>query len=74
MVSLTEEEAAALRERLRATPAAQPAEETIVVSVNASTSITFTETEDPCPCMRMFWRPRGSCSGEALFIAKLRRK
>jgi hypothetical protein len=45
MVSLNEREAAELRERLRAVPAAQPAEETIAVSVNASTSVTFTETE-----------------------------
>jgi hypothetical protein len=45
MVSLNDQEAAELRERLRAVPTAQSAEETIAVSVNASTSVTFTETE-----------------------------
>jgi hypothetical protein len=45
MVSLNDQEAAELRDRLRRLPAAQPAEETIAVSVNASTSVTFTETE-----------------------------
>jgi hypothetical protein len=45
MVSLNDQEAAELRERLRAIPAAQPAEETIAVSANASTSVTFTQTE-----------------------------
>jgi hypothetical protein len=43
MVSLNDQEAAELRERLRGDPA-QSAEETIAVSVNASTSVTFTET------------------------------
>jgi hypothetical protein len=45
MVSLDDRETAELRERLRAVPGAQPAEETIAVSVNASTSVTFTQTE-----------------------------
>jgi hypothetical protein len=45
MVSLNDQETAELRERLRAVPAAQPAEETIAVSANASTSVTFTQTE-----------------------------
>jgi hypothetical protein len=45
MVSLNDQEAAELRERLRGVPAAQSAEETIAVSANASTSVTFTETE-----------------------------
>jgi hypothetical protein len=45
MVALDDQEAAELRERLRGVPAAQSAEETIAVSVNASTSVTFTETE-----------------------------
>ena len=44
MVSLNDQEAAEMRERLRGVPAAQSAEETIAVSVNASTSVTFTET------------------------------
>jgi hypothetical protein len=43
MVELNDNEAAELRERLRRLPAAQPAEETIAVSANASTSVTFTE-------------------------------
>jgi len=43
MVSLNDHEAAELRERLRAVPAA--AEETIAVSVNASSSVTFTPME-----------------------------
>src|SRR5438067_9384901 len=45
MVELSGEEAAELRERLRAVPAGQPAEQTIAVSANASTSITFTQAE-----------------------------
>jgi hypothetical protein len=45
MVALNDQEAAEIRERLRGVPAAQSAEETIAVSVNASTSVTFTETE-----------------------------
>ncbi len=45
MVSLNDHEAAELRERLRGVPAAQSAEETIAVSVNASSSVTFTPTE-----------------------------
>lgn len=45
MVALDDQEATELRERLRGVPAAQAAEETIAVSVNASSSVTFTETE-----------------------------
>jgi delta 1-pyrroline-5-carboxylate dehydrogenase len=45
MVELNENEAAELRERLGRLPAAQPAEETIAVSANASTSVTFTELQ-----------------------------
>jgi hypothetical protein len=45
MVELNAEEAAELRERLRAVPEGQAAEQTIAVSANASTSITFTEAE-----------------------------
>ncbi len=45
MVSLNDHEAAELRERLRGVPAAQSAEETIAVSVNASSSVTFTPME-----------------------------
>jgi hypothetical protein len=45
MVSLNDREAAELHERLRGVPVAQSAEETVAVSVNASTSVTFTETE-----------------------------
>ena len=45
MVSLNDHEAAELRERLRGVPAAQSAEETIAVSVNASSSVTFTPAE-----------------------------
>jgi hypothetical protein len=45
MVELGDEEAEQLRERLRQVPAARPAEETIAVSSNASTSITFTDPQ-----------------------------
>jgi hypothetical protein len=45
MIELSANEAAELRERLRRVPAAQPAEETIAVSANASTSVTFTELQ-----------------------------
>ena len=47
MVSLNDREGAGaeLRERLRGVPAAQSAEETIAVSVNASSSVTFTPAE-----------------------------
>lgn len=45
MVALNADEAAELRERLRADPAGQAAEQTIAVSANASTSITFTDVE-----------------------------
>ena len=45
MVELSDLEATELRERLRANPAGQPAEQTIAVSANASTSITFTQAE-----------------------------
>jgi hypothetical protein len=42
MISLTGAEANELRERLRHFRSTQPAEATIGVSVNASTSVTFT--------------------------------
>jgi len=42
MIDLAGIEANELRERLRRVPSAQPAEETIAVSANASTSVTFT--------------------------------
>jgi hypothetical protein len=45
MIQLSDQEAGELRERLRAFASAQPAEETIAVSANASTSVTFTRTE-----------------------------
>ena len=45
MIELNADEAAGLRERLRHVPAALPAEETIAVSANASTSVTFTEQQ-----------------------------
>jgi len=45
MVSLNDQEASELRERLRGVSAAQSAEETIAVSANASTSVTFTQAE-----------------------------
>jgi hypothetical protein len=45
MVSLNDQEAAKLRKRLRGVSAAQSAEETIAVSANASTSVTFTQAE-----------------------------
>ena len=45
MIELRDDEAAELRERLRRFPAAQPAEETIAVASNASTSVTFTEMQ-----------------------------
>ena len=45
MIALNREEAVELRERLRRVRAAQPASETIAVSANASTSVTFTSSE-----------------------------
>ena len=45
MVALTGDEAAALRERLTQVETAQPAGETLSVSANASTSVTFTDVE-----------------------------
>jgi len=45
MIELSDREAGELRERLRRVAAAQPAEETIAVSANASTSVTFTHTQ-----------------------------
>jgi hypothetical protein len=45
MVELGDEEAEQLRERLRQVPAARSAEETIAVSSNANTSITFTHPQ-----------------------------
>ena len=45
MIELSEEESGELRNRLRELPAAQPAEETIAVSANASTSVTFTSQQ-----------------------------
>ena len=45
MIELSDREAGELRERLRRVAAAQPAEETIAVSANASTSVTFTRTQ-----------------------------
>src|SRR5437899_2858027 len=45
MTELSDREAGELRERLRRVASAQPAEETIAVSANASTSVTFTHTQ-----------------------------
>ena len=45
MIELSDREAGELRERLRRVASAQPAEETIAVSANASTSVTFTHTQ-----------------------------
>jgi hypothetical protein len=45
MIELDDEEAAELRDRLRRVPAAQPAEETIAVAANASTSVAFTQVQ-----------------------------
>ena len=45
MIELSDREAGELRERLRRVALAQPAEETIAVSANASTSVTFTHTQ-----------------------------
>ena len=46
MVELDDQEAAELRERLSLAPEAKPAEETIAVSANASTSVRFTERQE----------------------------
>ncbi len=46
MIELADTEANELRERLRRVPSAQPAEETIAVSTNASTSVTFTRAQE----------------------------
>lgn len=45
MIALTSQEAGELRDRLRDASAAQPASETVAVSANASTSVTFTDLE-----------------------------
>jgi hypothetical protein len=45
MVELSDREAGELRERLREVGSARPAEETIAVSANASTSVTFTHSQ-----------------------------
>jgi hypothetical protein len=45
MIELSDQEASELRERLRLVTSAQPAEETIAVSANASTSVTFTHAQ-----------------------------
>jgi hypothetical protein len=45
MIELSDREAGELRERLRRVASAQPAEDTIAVSANASTSVTFTHTQ-----------------------------
>jgi hypothetical protein len=45
MIELSDREAGELRERLRRVSSEQAAEETIAVSANASTSVTFTRTE-----------------------------
>lgn len=45
MIELADTEANELRERLSRVPSAQPAEETIAVSANASTSVTFTRAQ-----------------------------
>ena len=45
MIALSDREAGELRERLRRVGSAQPAEETIAVSANASTSVTFTNRQ-----------------------------
>jgi hypothetical protein len=45
MIELSDEETRELRERLRQLPKAQPADETIAVSANASTSVTFTAVQ-----------------------------
>jgi hypothetical protein len=43
LIELNEDEATELRERLRQSPEAQPAEETIAVSANASSNVTFAQ-------------------------------
>ena len=45
MIELSDREAGELRERLRRVASAQAAEETIAVSANASTSVTFTHRQ-----------------------------
>ena len=45
MVALTAAEAGELRDRLERAPAGRPASQTMAVSANASTSVTFTEIE-----------------------------
>ena len=45
MIELSDREAGELCERLRRVGSAQPVEETIAVSANASTSVTFTHTQ-----------------------------
>ena len=64
MIELNREEAVELRERLRRVRAAQPASETIAVSANASTSVTFTSSEKTAVVnVLATWR-NDSASGE----------
>lgn len=45
MIALTAAEAGELQDRLVRMPAARPASQTMAVSANASTSVTFTDAE-----------------------------
>ncbi len=64
MVVLSNQEATELRERLRQDPLTQPTEESIAVSVNASTSVTFTQAEKAVLVQVLTAWPRDADSGE----------
>ena len=70
MIELSDREAGELRERLRRVASAQAAEETVAVSANASTSVTFTDTQTVAVIdVLTQWmnEPGGEEFGEGLF-------
>jgi hypothetical protein len=67
MVALTAAEAGELRDRLGRVRAGQPASQTIAVSANASTSVTFSDIEKAAVLdvlTRWLEEPAGSALGE----------
>ncbi len=67
MVALTAAEAGELRDRLARVRAAQPAGQTMVVSANASTSVTFSDIEKAAVfevLNRWLEEPAGSAAGD----------
>jgi hypothetical protein len=74
MVALTAAEAGELQDRLGRVPAGQPASETMAVSANASTSVTFTDIEKAAVYeVLTHWlaEPRAQAVGEGLLNLKI---